>query len=70
VRDEGLTKVGGAVDFDVTTELGFPDRAALFVWLAQLAEPGVGEQVAADEEKFLDRSRTRTYVVDEHVTSG
>jgi uncharacterized protein (TIGR02118 family) len=61
---------GGAVDFDVVTELGFPDRAAFVAWMAQLSGPGAGEQVAADEAKFLDRSRTRAYVVEEHVTSG
>jgi hypothetical protein len=38
--------------------------------MARLSEPGIGEQVAADEAKFLARSRTKAYVVDEHVTSG
>ena len=52
------------------TELGFPDRAAFLAWMARLSGPGIGEQVAADEAKFLTRSRTRAYVVDEHVTSG
>jgi uncharacterized protein (TIGR02118 family) len=70
VRGEELTKEGGAVDFDVMTELGFPDRAAFLAWMARLSGPGIGEQVAADEAKFLTRSRTRAYVVDEHVTSG
>ena len=70
VRGEELTKEGGAVDFDVMTELGFPDRAAFLAWMAQLSSPGVGEQVAADEAKFLDRSRTRAHVIEEHVTAG
>jgi uncharacterized protein (TIGR02118 family) len=70
VRGEELTTEGGAVDFDVMTELGFPDRAAFLAWMAQLSGPGVGEQVAADEAKFLARSRTRAYVVEEHVTPG
>jgi len=70
VRGEELTKEGGAVDFDVMTELGFPDRDAFLAWMAQLSAPGVGERVAADEAKFLDRSRTRAYVVEEHMTSG
>jgi len=30
----------------------------------------VDDAVAVDEAKFLDRSRTRAYVVDEHVTAG
>ena len=48
----------------------FPDRAAYLAWSAQLSKPGSGEQVVADELKFLDRSRTRAYVVEECVTSG
>jgi hypothetical protein len=52
------------------TELGFSDRDAFLAWMAQLSAPGVGEQVAADESRFLDRSRTRAYVVQEHVTSA
>ena len=70
MRGEALTKEGGALDCDVVTELGFPDRAAFLAWMAQLSGPGAGEQVAADEAKFLDRSRTRAYVVEEYVTSG
>jgi uncharacterized protein (TIGR02118 family) len=69
-RGEELTKEGGAVDFDVMTELEFPDEAAFLAWMAQLSGPDAGAKVAADEAKFLDRSRTRAYVVDEHVTSG
>jgi hypothetical protein len=44
----------------------FPDRDAFPAWMAQLSGPRAGPQVAADEAKFLDRSRTRAYVVDEH----
>jgi uncharacterized protein (TIGR02118 family) len=69
-RSEQLTKEGGAVDFDVVTELGFPDRTAYLAWRARLSGPGAGDQVAADEAKFIDRARTRAYVVEEHVTSG
>lgn len=69
MRNEELTK-NGAVDFDAVTELEFPDRAAFLAWTARLSGPGTGEQVAADEAKFLDRSRTRAYIVEEHVTAG
>jgi hypothetical protein len=37
VRGEELTKEGAAVDFDVMTELRFPDRAAFLAWMAQLS---------------------------------
>jgi uncharacterized protein (TIGR02118 family) len=69
VPDDGLTDKG-KVDFDVVTELGFPDCAAFQAWMAQLSGPGAGDQVAADEARFLDRSRTRAYVIEEHTTSG
>lgn len=61
----------GSVDFDVVTEVGFPDRTAFDAWMAEVFKPGVAERVAEDEERFLDRSRSRSYVVvDERVTAG
>ena len=54
---------------DVVTELGFSDADAFRAWIARLSEPGVGEQVAVDEARFLDRARTRSFVVEEHITS-
>jgi len=37
--------------------------------MAELAKPGIGVPVAADEEKFLNRARTWAYVVEERATS-
>ena len=65
---EKLTNEGGAIDFDVVTELGFDDRADYLAWMAKLSAPGARERVSADEARFLDRSRTRAYVVEEYVT--
>ena len=59
-----------SIDFDVVTELVFPDRAGYLAWRAELSKPGSGEQVVADEQKFLDRSRTRACLIEECVTSG
>ena len=70
IRGDEFNKEDGAIDFDVVTELVFPDRPAFLAWGAKLSEPGSGEQVVTDELKFLDRSRTRAYVIEEHVTSG
>ena len=70
MRGDEFNKEDDAIDFDVVTELVFPDRAAYLAWAAQLSKAGSGEQVVADELKFLDRSRTRAYVVEECVTSG
>ena len=58
----------GPDDFDIVTELVFPDRAAYQGWVSTMYAPGSG--VADDEMTFLDRTRTRSYVVEEHVTDG
>jgi uncharacterized protein (TIGR02118 family) len=61
----------GSVDFDVVTEVGFPDREAFEAWLAEVFKPGNAERVAQDEANFLDRARSRSYVVvDERITAG
>jgi EthD domain len=65
---ERLTTGGGEVDFDVMTELVFADRHAFDVWMAELAKPGIGARIAADEENFLNRARTRARAIEERVT--
>ena len=71
VRDHELNRrQDDTIDFDVVTELVFPDRAAYLAWGAAVGTGSPGEQVAAEEARFLDRSRTRAYVIEEHVTSG
>jgi hypothetical protein len=45
------------------TELVFSDRDAYLAWIEAL---GV-EEVAADEERFLERSLTRAYVIEERL---
>ncbi len=70
VRDQELTKSGNIVDYDVMTELGFADQEAFAAWTGKLFAPGIAEQVAEDEARFLDRSRTRAYVVQEYTTTG
>jgi hypothetical protein len=52
---------------DVITTLTFPDRTSYESWVAAMYAPDSG--VAADEETFLDRARTTSFVVDER-TSG
>jgi EthD domain len=71
VRGDEFNIEDRAIDFDVVTELVFPDRAAYLAWGAQLSRSDSGEHVVSEDElKFLDRSRTRAYVVEEFVTSG
>jgi hypothetical protein len=68
VRGDAFNVAEDGIDFDVVTELVFPDRAAFEAWAAAIFPPGNAEQVARDEAMFLDRSRTRGMVVDERVT--
>lgn len=71
VRDDEFNRQeDGTIDFDVVTELVFPDRAAYIAWGAAVGTGAPGEQVAADELKFLNPSRTRAYIIEEHATSG
>jgi EthD domain len=60
------TPATGPDDFDIVTELVFPDRATYQDWVSTMYAAGSG--VADDEMNFLDRTRTRSYVVEEHVT--
>jgi uncharacterized protein (TIGR02118 family) len=64
VRGEALNREGAGIDFDVVTELAFPNRDAFLAWVERLAT----KAIAMDEEKFLDRAQTRAYVIDERTT--
>ena len=66
VRDDPANREDPAIDFDVITELVWEDRSGFENWIAAL---GV-EEVATDEAGFLDRSRTRAYVIDERRSAG
>jgi EthD domain-containing protein len=70
VRGDALNLDDGSIDFDVVTELVFANRDAYAAWAAAVFKPGAAEQVVADEERFLDRARTRAFVVEEFVTPG
>lgn len=66
VRGDEFNREGEGVDFDVVTELAFEDREGFVAWIEKLSVPEIG----ADEARFLDRPRTRAYVIEEHVTAG
>jgi uncharacterized protein (TIGR02118 family) len=55
-----------ALDFDVVTELWYPDRSAFAAAMAAFTDPENAARIAADEENVFDRSRTRFFVVEEH----
>jgi len=54
-----------APDFDVVTELWYPDRAAFEAAMAAFTDAVNAQRIAADEENLFDRSRTRFFVVEE-----
>jgi EthD domain len=66
VRGDEFNREDDAIDFDVVTELVFSDRSGFIQWIEDLSVDAVG----TDEEKFLDRSRTRAYVIEERATGA
>ena len=66
VRGDEFNREDEAIDFDVITELVFSERAGFVKWIEELSV----DEIAADEEQFLDRSRKRAYVIEERVTAS
>ena len=55
-------------DADVVMEIDFPDVATMKVFYAAASEPSVAAMIAADEENLFDRSRIRSFTVEERVS--
>jgi hypothetical protein len=70
VRGDEINREDDGIEFDVVTELVFPDRDAYLAWSHAVGTGEAGEQVSTDEARFLNRTRTRAYVIEEHATSG
>ena len=52
-------------DPDVVMEIDFPDAATRDACFAAMADPALMAEIAADEEQLFDRSRIRTFAVEE-----
>ena len=65
-RGDVFNLEGDDIGFDCMTELIFADRDGFQAWLTSLG----GEEIARDEENFIDRAATRAYVVDERTSAG
>jgi uncharacterized protein (TIGR02118 family) len=65
-RGDAFNIEGKEISFDCMTELVFVDRDDLSAWMAGLG----GDEIARDEENFIDRAATLAYVVDERTTAG
>ncbi len=65
-RRDPFNLEGDDIGFDCMTELVFADRDGFLAWITNLG----GDEIARDEEKFIDRAATRAYVVDERTSVG
>ena len=52
-------------DADVVVEVDFPDAATRDACFAAMAEPATMAMIVADEARLFDRSRIRTFAVEE-----
>jgi uncharacterized protein (TIGR02118 family) len=66
VRGDGANREDPSIDFDVITELAWDDRSGFEDWITKLG----AEEVAVDEARFIDREKTRAYVIDERVSTA
>ncbi len=64
-RGEEVNLEGPEIGFDVMTEMVWEDRSGFDEWVTKLGR----EEIAEDEARFLDRTKTLAYVVEEHVTA-
>lgn len=71
LRRGDVVNIGEAdIDWDVVTEQVFANHEAFQCWIDAVTLGDAGERVAADEARFLQRSRTRACVVSDYVTTG
>jgi hypothetical protein len=52
-------------DADVILEIDFPDEATRDACFAAMSDEAMMAEIVADEEKLFDRSRIRTFALDE-----
>jgi hypothetical protein len=66
-RPEGLG-VDNAPQFDVVTEVTFATEADYDLMMKRLGDPVISRQIIEDEERFMDRTATLMFFVDEART--
>lgn len=55
-------------DADVVMEIDFPDAETQAACFAAMGDAATMAEIVADEEKLFDRSRIRTFTVEEHAS--
>ena len=61
---------GAKLDFDVITEIVFDSKDDYERMVRDMTDPAIRDQVVEDEERFLDRSATVVFLVDEERTAA
>jgi uncharacterized protein (TIGR02118 family) len=57
------------LDFDAITEISFASKIDYDRMMREMAESAIRDQVVEDEKRFLDRSATVVFLVDEEATT-
>lgn len=55
-------------DADVVMEIDFPDAETQAACFAAMGDAATMAEIVADEEKLFDRTRIRTFTVEEHAS--
>jgi len=55
-------------DADVVMEIDFPDAATRDAFFAAASDPDTAAMIAEDEARLFDRSRIRSFSVEEHAS--
>ena len=53
-------------EYDVLLEVWFSDDTSLKLFYEKMNEPEVAKEIEIDEENLFDRSKKRSYIVEEH----
>jgi hypothetical protein len=61
---DGFEGAGGGLGFDVVTEITYASREDYEASLRVLDDPEVRRTIAEDEERFIDRSATKYFLVE------
>jgi len=55
-------------DADAVMEIDFPDRPTMEAFFAYAGSPDIAATIAEDEEKLFDRSRIRSFTVEDFTS--
>jgi uncharacterized protein (TIGR02118 family) len=69
VRAPEGQSVDDVVGFDAVAILTFADREGLDAFKRAMRDPEILRQIQEDEAHFLDSSKSRLYVVEEHLST-